>query len=94
MRRLDRLFFHHTLICMCMRRWAGPMRTTVEIDDSLRAPLLQKAAQRGLNGFSSIVREALEVYFEIDERRQESARRAMTMMGTLGDEEADALEFL
>ena len=41
-----------------------PMRTTVEISDSTYTRLRASAAERGMRGFSAIVEEALQRYFE------------------------------
>lgn len=38
------------------------MRTTIELDDELRAALLSLAAKRGMRGYSSLVQEALAQY--------------------------------
>jgi len=40
------------------------MRTTIELSDRTYARLRAKAAERGMRGFSSIVEEALERFFE------------------------------
>lgn len=67
------------------------MRTTVELPDEIRAKLLEMAARRGERGFSGIVEEALERYLAEEEGRRERAEAARSVLGTLGDEEADAL---
>lgn len=67
------------------------MRTTVELPDEIRARLLEMAARRGERGFSGIVEEALERYLADEERRRERAAAARSVLGTLDDEEADAL---
>lgn len=38
------------------------MRATIDLPDKLRAALLALAAERGLRGYGSLVREALERY--------------------------------
>jgi len=68
------------------------MRTTVEITDEQRARLLQEAARRGEKGFSSIIQEALEHYFEAAADRQARVDRARQAIGSLNGEEADRLE--
>jgi hypothetical protein len=68
------------------------MRTTVEIKDENRARLLQMAAQRGEKGFSSLVNEALERYFDQLGQRAKLTREALAALGTLDDEAADQLE--
>jgi predicted transcriptional regulator len=40
------------------------MRTTIELSDRTYTRLRAKAAERGMRGFSSIVEEALERFFE------------------------------
>ena len=68
------------------------MRTTVEIDDSQRAELLKLAAQRGEKGFSSIVREALDLYIRQHRAKREVVAQALKLQGSFSDGEADALE--
>ena len=68
------------------------MRTTVEIDDSQRAELLKLAAQRGEKGFSSIVREALDIYIKQHRAKREVVAQALKLQGSFSDGEADALE--
>ena len=67
------------------------MRTTVEITDDQRARLLQEAARRGEKGFSSIIQEALEQYFEAEVDRQARIERARKAIGTLSSDEAEHL---
>ena len=67
------------------------MRTTVELPDEIRARLLEMAARRGERGFSGLVEEALERYLAEEERRRERAETARSVLGTLDDEEAEAL---
>jgi hypothetical protein len=68
------------------------VRTTVEISDEQRAQLLKLAAQRGEKGFSSIVREALDLYMRRHRARREAVAKAIEVKGTFSDDEADALE--
>ena len=68
------------------------MRTTVEINDSQRAELLKLAAQRGEKGFSSIVREALDLYLRQHRARREAVAQALKLEGSFSKDEADALE--
>jgi metal-responsive CopG/Arc/MetJ family transcriptional regulator len=67
------------------------MRTTIEIPDSQRARLLELAARRGEKGFSSLVREALELYLR-DQQRYHAVERAAGLRGCLSAEEAADLE--
>lgn len=68
------------------------MRTTVEIDDAQRAELLRLAAQRGEKGFSSVIREALDLYIRQHRAKREAVARALELKGTFSEDEADALE--
>lgn len=68
------------------------MRTTIEILDETRAKLLELAARRGDKGFSGIVQEALDHYFEGEEERAAKVARAIDALGTLEPGEADRLE--
>ena len=68
------------------------MRTTIEITDEQRAKLLEAAARRGEKGFSTIVREALDHYFESAAGRQERVERALKVVGALRGGAADRLE--
>lgn len=68
------------------------MRTTIEIPDAIRAKLLEIAARRRQKGFSGIVQEALEAYFEEEEARREKVDKALAALGTLEPDEADRLE--
>jgi len=75
---------------MCM--YHERMRTTVEITDEQRAQLLKLAAQRGEKGFSSLIREALELYMRQHRARREAVAKALQAKGSLSDREADTLE--
>ena len=77
---------------MHMHAYSGCMRTTVVIRDDLRARLLELAAERGEKGFSKLVEEALEVYFEDLDLKKEHVRRALGVIGTLDSEAGDRLE--
>ena len=68
------------------------MRTTVEIDDAQRAELLRLAAQRGEKGFSSVIREALDLYIRQHRAKREAVARALEVAGSFSGAEADALE--
>lgn len=68
------------------------MRTTVEILDAQRAELLKLAAERGEKGFSSIVREAVDLYLHQHRARREAVARALELQGSFSDDEAAALE--
>jgi len=68
------------------------MRTTVEISDEHRAQLLKLAAQRGEKGFSSLIREALDLYMKQHRARREAVASALQVEGSFSDDEADALQ--
>ncbi len=46
------------------------MRTTVELSEPLYRRLKSEAVERGTRGFSSIVEEALSVYFDSEPSRR------------------------
>jgi metal-responsive CopG/Arc/MetJ family transcriptional regulator len=68
------------------------MRTTVEISDEQRAELLRLAAQRGEKGFSSLIREALDLYMRQHRARRAIVAQALDLEGSFSEKEADALE--
>lgn len=66
------------------------MRTTVEITDEQHLALTALAARRGVRGFSTLVREALDQY--LAEQRGEDLETLLAMKGALSPEEGEALE--
>jgi Putative antitoxin len=68
------------------------MRTTIELSDRHRAGLLALKAERGDTSFSSIVQEALDLYFEIRKQRQGKVDRALAAIGSLDEAAAQELE--
>ncbi len=68
------------------------MRTTVEITDRQRSKLLELAAERGLKGFSALVKEALDAYLEANGARKERVTAALGVLGSLSEEEAKRIE--
>ena len=68
------------------------MRTTIEIKNHLRAKLLELAARRGLKGFSTIVEEALEQYLAQHGQQDDRVKAAIAVLGTITEEEAEAME--
>lgn len=70
------------------------MRTTIEIDDTIRGRLLELAAARGQKGFSAIVHEALVRYLaaESEAERRRRADAAIAVLGTFDDKAARHLE--
>lgn len=67
------------------------MRTTVELDDELRAKLLSLAAKRGEKGFSRFVNEAVSLHLADLEGAREARRKALRLRGALSPEEAATL---
>jgi hypothetical protein len=68
------------------------VRTTIEITDEQRSKLLETAAKRGEKGFSSIVQEALDHYFEAAADYRARAERGIKVLGTLADPAAERME--
>ncbi len=68
------------------------MRTTIEIDDAQRAELLKLSAQRGEKGFSSVIRDALDLYIHHQQARKDAVAQALEVRGSFSEVEADALE--
>ena len=66
------------------------MRTTVEIRDEQHAALAALASRRGLRGFSALVQEALDVYF--NDIEGEGMSEVLGLRGSLSAADADALE--
>lgn len=68
------------------------MRTTVEISDAQWARLKTLAAERGLKGFSELIGEALDLYFQHCEERQKASSSLLAWKGSISDEEASKME--
>lgn len=68
------------------------MRTTIELTDEQRAKLLELAAQRGLKGFSPLIREAVDRYLAEQAGRLERVRAAQAVLGTFDDGAVESLE--
>jgi metal-responsive CopG/Arc/MetJ family transcriptional regulator len=66
------------------------MRITVEISDEQRVALTTLAVERGLRGFSPIVREAIAAYLQRD--RAQSLEGLLSLRGSMSDESADRIE--
>ena len=73
---------------MCI---VNAMRTTIEIDDEHRARLVALAARRKEKGFSRIVSEAIQQYFEALDRVENDRRKTLKLRGTLSPREAKRL---
>lgn len=67
------------------------MRTTIELSDEQRAQLVDLAARRGLEGFSTLVQEAADLYLKERARRDEAVRAALAAFGSLEDDDVAAL---
>ena len=68
------------------------MRTTIEMKPEHRARVMKLAASRGEKGFSAVVAEALEFYFESQESRKDAIRNALSLKGSM--RQTDAAELL
>lgn len=69
------------------------MRTTIEISDKHRSILLALAAQRGLRGYSYIIKEALDHYIEDQSKTAEKKRKILKMEKTWNVEETKEIRF-
>jgi hypothetical protein len=67
------------------------VRTTIEIKDKLRAELLKRAAHQGEKGFSHIIEEALETYYEREASLIKVREKALQLKGSLSRKDADFL---
>lgn len=61
------------------------MRTTIDLPISLRQKLISEAATRNLKGFSKVIEEALELYFQTAGRQKKSI--IQKLRGSLGPRE-------
>ncbi|CAN5640191.1 hypothetical protein BH23GEM11_BH23GEM11_03960 [soil metagenome] len=68
------------------------MRATIELRNDQHARLLQLAAERGEKGFSSLIREAVDLYLVEIEFRDRAVDDAIATIGSLGADEAKGLE--
>ncbi len=62
------------------------MRTTVDIPASLRQKLVNEAARRNEKGYSGIVAEALEIYFQ-ERSATDRGHRLHDLRGSLDENE-------
>jgi hypothetical protein len=67
------------------------MRTTIEINEKLRAELLKRAAKNGAKGFSHLIEEALVSYFGTEDKASLSRKAALSLKGSMGQKDADHL---
>ncbi len=63
------------------------MRTTIEISDKHRSILLSFAAQKGLRGYSDIVKEALDFYIVHQMKAAKTKNKILRMKGSWKAEE-------
>jgi hypothetical protein len=66
------------------------MRTTIEMKPEHRARLLELAATRGGKGFSDLVAEALDLYFETQKHRKTAIRNALKLKGCMSETDGEA----
>lgn len=67
------------------------VRTTIELKPEHRARLLELAARRNDKGFSNLVGEALDLYFEALEERERRRLIALRLRGCFAAAEVEAL---
>ena len=67
------------------------MRTTIEMKPEHRARVMELAANRGEKGFSAVVAEALDLYLEAQESRNDAIRSALSLKGSMKEAEAAGL---
>ena len=68
------------------------MPTVVEIPDEQQARLQKLAIRRGERDISKVLREAIELYLDSESRREVSVQDALSVIGTLDEDSAEALE--
>ena len=69
------------------------MRITIEISDSHRSILLSLAAQKGLRGYSNIIKEALDFYIAHQTRAAKAKRDILKMKGSWKKQETKEIRF-
>lgn len=67
------------------------VRTTIEMKPEHRARVLELAAHRGEKGFSIVVAEALDLYLDAQDGRDNAIRSALMLKGSLKETEAAEL---
>jgi hypothetical protein len=68
------------------------MRTTIDITEAQRGELLKLASRRGEKGFSSVVREAVDLYLKVHASRQDAIKAALGVRGALAGPEGEELQ--
>ena len=74
-----------------MHATVANVRTTIVIRPEHRVKLVELAARRSEKGFSSLIAEALDAYFETQQGTERLRRRALCAVGSLTDAEAESL---
>lgn len=69
------------------------MRTTIEISDKHRSILLSLAAEKGLRGYSGIIKEALDYYFGHQSKIEGRKRKILKMEKSWNAEETEEVRF-
>jgi len=67
------------------------MRTTIEVSDKHRSFLLTLAAQKGLRGYSDIIKDALDYYIEYQSKASGKKKQILKMEKSWEKEEAEAI---
>jgi hypothetical protein len=65
------------------------MRAIIELRNDQHARLLQLAADRGEKGISALIREAVDRYLLDIELRDSAVEEAVTVIGSVGADEAE-----
>ena len=68
------------------------MKTLIEIPDEQTRRLRELAARRGEEDFSTLVREAIDLYLARSVDQTVRMREALSVLGTLDEASADELE--
>ena len=76
---------------MHVHAYNGRVRTTIEIKPEHRARLLDLAARRGDKGFSNLVAEALDSFFDSIDENERRRAVALRLKGCLSAQEAGVL---
>jgi metal-responsive CopG/Arc/MetJ family transcriptional regulator len=66
-------------------------RTTIELTDDLFEKLHNERVRRRIKGFSPVIREALEAYFDSGGELQKRRARALALRGSVSDAQASKL---
>lgn len=68
------------------------MKTLIEIPDDQTEKLRELAARRGEEDFSTLVREAIDLYLARSVDQTVRVREALSVLGTLDETSAEQLE--